>query len=314
MKIANTDKIGSTNKKSIVNCQLSIVNYILLIVFLFFSVNLHAQRGLFDGFEVGLSGSGGLSALHFTTVDKGKFTNSVGYAFGWEVGLLFTDGWSLRTGVNMASYKASVFFDQLETRTVFNETPGGYPLGSRYYRVFEHQQYEELHEALLLRFPLMVQYQATQRFYVAAGIQTGILANSSYRLRSDEFSIKGYSDFTDQYYEDFKQEGFNSYSKRKSANKLDFGVALSGVLETGLKWNLNNGMALYTGVFIDYGINDFRKNAPIKRIVEYSQDNDHAYNSIIFSQNNGEPMTSKVKPVAAGLRLRLNMGFKKINN
>ena len=117
-----------------------------------------------------------------------------------------------------------------------------------------------------------------------------------------------------QNYEEFVIHGFDTYSDVKSAKILDFGIALSGSLETGLKWRVNNGMALYTGIFLDYGLNDVRKGSPTRESIvyhEYIENGAYTFNSILHSQNNGIPMSGKVKPLAVGVRLRLSMSFRK---
>ena len=275
------------------------------------AVNLYGQQGnIFGNYEIGLSASGGLSALHFSTTDGRNPSYSAGYVLGWDFAILFTEKWSFRTGINMASYYASVSFDRMKTRNL-TVTPkeGGLPANSSFYVVTEYREYEELHEALYLRFPLMVQYRMGKYFYAAAGIQTGILANGTYRIKSGELVTEGYSDFTWQLYDDIPEHGFDIYSNIKSTNKPDFGIALSGALETGVKWGLNNGMALYTGVFLDYGLNDIRKSSPTKESIVYDENGAHTFNSILYSKNEGTPMTGKVQPLAVGLRMRLSMGF-----
>jgi len=284
---------------------------ILIILVGLLSVNLYGQR---NNLEIGLSGSAGLSALRFTTAAGVKPSHSAGFAFGCDIAVLFTNQWSLRTGVNMASYNAFVFFDLQETRNLTATPLGELPANSRFYMIAEYNRYEEHHEALYLRFLLMIQYRipigTQQHFYVAAGIQTGILANSSYRLRSGDVVIKGYSDFTMQYYEELTVHGFDIYSNIRSTSKPNFGIALFGAFETGMIWNLNEGMALYTGIFIDYGINDIRRGNLTKEPIIHNENGSHTFNSILFSQNDGKPMTGKVQPIAIGLRLRLSMAFR----
>ena len=275
------------------------------------AVQMYAQKGSFDGYEIGLCGSAGLSALQFTTANGSKPSYSAGYSFGWDIAVLFTNHWSFRTGANMASYHASVSFDRLETRNLI-ATPESLPADSRFYMEAEYIMYEEQHEALYLRFPLMVQYRSAgaNSFYLAAGVQTGIRANTLCRIRSGDVVTKGYSDFTRQYYDELPVHGFATYPDIQSAVKLDFGITLSGAFETGMMWKINNGMALYTGIFLDYGLNDLRKGGSVKESIVYDNHGAHTFNSILDSQNDGKPMTEKVQSLAVGLRLRWTMVFK----
>ena len=300
---------------------------ILSVLAILMAANLNAQN-LLERYEIGLCGSAGLSALHFTTADGSKPSYSAGYAFGMDIAVLFAERWAFRTGVNMSAYHASVAFGKLETRTQIPsplELPDGMTTEyDQFYLITEYSGYEELHKAIYLRFPLMVQYQmkadAKRNFYVAAGLQVGIGANTVYMLRSDDVVTKGYSDHTMQYYEfqdfseygeDFSKHGLDKYENVKSMNKSDFGLVLSGALETGLRWKLRNEMALYTGIFLDYSFNDVRRDSPTNGSINYDDKGAHTFNSFLQSQSDGTPMTGKIHPLAVGLRLRWSMLFKK---
>jgi len=277
-------------------------------------MNLNAQSNILDNYEIGLSGSAGLSALHFKTADGNKPTYSVGYAFGWDIAVLFSEQWAVRTGVSMGSYRSSVSFDHIETRNIISSPPG-MPKDSRFIRVSDFYNYEESHEALYLHFPLMAQYRfstsANKHLYVAAGFQTSILANSVYSIHSDEAVTKSYSDYTMVYYEGLPDLGFDTYSKIKSVNKPDFGISIAGVLETGIRMMFSNGTAMYASVFMDYGLNDIRKNTSSKHSIVYGEEGTISFNTLINAQNDGKPVINKVLPVSVGLRLRWSMMFRR---
>ena len=273
--------------------------------------NLYSQR-LFSGdHEIGLSGSAGMSALLFSPVDGSQPSYSAGYAVGWDIAFMFSERWAFRTGVNMASYHSAYSSDLLETRNL-TANPTEIPDGN-FYLETGYRGYEEQYEALYLLFPLMAQYRipvgAIHHFYAAGGVNAGIRTNDACRIRSGDVVTKGYSEYTMQYYEELPGHGFDTYRNVRSADKLDFGFALSGALETGMMWRINNGMALYTGIFLDYGFNDLRKGNPKKESIVYDEYGAHTFNSILHSQNDGSPMTGKVHPLAVGIRLRWSMLF-----
>ena len=276
------------------------------------TVNMSAQK---NGYEIGLCGSAGLSALQFTTADGSKPSYNAGYVFGWDIAVLFTGRWSFRTGVNMASYR-STFSSVLQKTRNLIPTPDNLPDDSRFYMIAEYNRYEERHEAFYLRFPLMIQYRipagAKQHFYAAAGVHAGIQTNSACRIHSGDVVTKGYSDYTMQYYEEMPGHGFDTYRNIRSAGKLDFGFVLSGAIETGMMWSINNGMALYTGIFLDYGLNDVRRGSLTKESFVFDEkEGAYMFNSILYSKNEEKPMTGKVQPLAVGLRLRWSMLFSK---
>lgn len=284
-----------------------IVFYILACLFV---VNIYAQDIDSKKIEVSLNGSAGLSGLLFTTDEESKLSFQDGYSYGWDVTFLFTKHCAFRTGLNMASYKSSISIDKFETQYIM-PTPSGLPPNSNFYLLTEYNNYEELYRVLYLRFPLMFQFQTGEKykFYVSAGVQVGILSNASYLIRCNNLTTKGYSEFTDYYFENFPEHGFSSYSNIKSTGKPDFGISFSGVLETGLKWKINDEMALYTGFFADYGLNDIRKSNSTKESIICSNKGVFTFNSILHSQINDKQITGKVQPFAAGLRLRWSFLF-----
>ena len=80
---------------------------------------------------------------------------------------------------------------------------------------------------------------------------------------------------------------------------------LSG--EAGVKWNIGNAMYLYTGAYIDYGLNNIKKDTP-KSLLGY--DNKAAkfpdgfvYNSMANS------LSEKIAPLSIGLKVRFSLDW-----
>ena len=149
--------------------------------------SLHSQ-GI--SYEIGIHGSAGMSALRFAPASGGMPSFGMGYVLGWDVSLLFSERLSFRTGANVTSYRALASFDQMETRNVLSPPPDNLPLDSRFYVVAQYNRYEEEHEVLYIRIPIMIQYMIpagnNSHFYAAAGVLTGLPINAFYRIRSGD--------------------------------------------------------------------------------------------------------------------------------
>jgi len=285
---------------------------ILIILAGLITVNINAQNNNSDKIEIGVSGSAGMSALNFTPINGNSPSYGFGYDFGWDIAFLFSEQLSFRTGVNLASYKSSISIEEHSVRHQI-QLPIGIPIDG-FYMIAEYTQYEELFEAFFIRFPLMVQYQmgSKQNFYVAAGLYVGLPLNSFSQINADQLVTKGYSEYTMQYYEKMPNHGFDTYTDIKSGSKLDLGLSLSAALEAGLKWNIKNGMLLYTGIFADFGLNNIRKGDSMEESVFFNEDEkSFKFNSILHSQTEGKPLTDKVKPNAFGLKIRLSLTISK---
>jgi outer membrane protein OmpA-like peptidoglycan-associated protein len=88
-------------------------------------------------------------------------------------------------------------------------------------------------------------------------------------------------------------------------------LSCTGTLEAGVKWNMGIGTDLYTGIYLDYGLNDMVRDRGKTRFVEYSYANPaepqinslltsiygYSVNSLYFMEN--------VTPLAIGIKLKL---------
>jgi hypothetical protein len=81
---------------------------------------------------------------------------------------------------------------------------------------------------------------------------------------------------------------------------LRLNCSYAGTLEAGMKWNLSIGMDLYTGFYMDYGLNNMLKGKEKNHFVEYNYDNpsDPQINGLLTS-------LQKVSSLSAGIKLRL---------
>ncbi len=113
-----------------------------------------------------------------------------------------------------------------------------------YYRNKEESGGEDLHKQRVhqLQIPLMLQFQIGDwhKYYLAAGAKVGIPLDISSEFVSPKFEVGG-KDYSD-----------------------DLRTTFLASAETGMKWQLKEHLYLYTGAYLDYGLNSFVKDVKSK--------------------------------------------------
>jgi outer membrane protein OmpA-like peptidoglycan-associated protein len=85
------------------------------------------------------------------------------------------------------------------------------------------------------------------------------------------------------------------------SGKPDLGISFMGTAETGVKWDIGVGTALYTSVFVDYGFNDMLKSSySEKHFMEYNQN--EPSKPIV---NTACVLPGRFSPVSFGVKLKL---------
>ena len=261
--------------------------------------------------EFSFFAGGGLSDLKYdASAGKQKMD------FGGQVGLgyqyFFCRNLGLGTGAEIALYNSVFNMDNLSTRyTTADMTGDNFEFRSTV------SNYEEKQNAMLLQIPLMLQFQygGKHKFYIAAGGKAGIPLSGKYKSSSASIVNTGYYDYENYEYTTPEFMGFGTFTNKNAKGDLDFKTAFFASAEIGMKWRLSDKLSLYTGAYLDYGLNDIRKvetrHVTSLQFVEYNTANprDFAINSIVNSQysrnGNMQSFTDKIIPMAAGIKLRL---------
>jgi len=230
--------------------------------------------------EFSLFGSGGISTLLYSpTVGE----NQLGFGgnFGLNYNLRFSENWSLKTGVGVAMFGSTFSLDHLETRST------EFDIGENTYFELRTRlnNYSETLQSLMLQIPLMLQGERflrnpNRQFYTAFGVKLGIPLSGTYRSTVGNISHSGFFSFENNEYRDFEEVGFGTFSNVRSDGTVDFNLAIFASAEVGMRWWLNSGRSLYTGVFVDFGLS----NLNIDRLV-----------------------ASSVRPMSVGLTLRFSL-------
>jgi hypothetical protein len=247
--------------------------------------------------EISLWGASGLSSLQFRT-PYGKTSDGLGSAFGVGYTYFWGKNWGLSSGLEYAYYQRKISIDGFsgayETLDVL-----GNPI--TYNTRIEH--YSEKQFAGLLNIPLSVQYQTggNHKFYASAGLKLGLPVSTRYSGSNAVLTASGYYPAYDQTEIWQSDLGYGVFNLSGNSGKLDLGVALSGTLETGVKWNPGTGTALYTGVFVDYGFNNVLSGSYSKKpLIEY---NHSIPNQPVI--NTACVLTERFSPLAFGLKVKL---------
>ena len=227
---------------------------ILLAIAIITTCSVSAQVFKRQRHELSFHVGAGLSTLQYD-LQAGKHKNGIGFQFGGGYAYFFHRDWALRSGVEIAFYNANAGLKNFsDSYDVSGATPEG-----NYTFSYEINRYSETQQAMYVNIPLMLQFQTgrTYIFYGAIGGKVGFPVNASARVKKHDLTTKGYFPREGRTYDDLPQFGFGGYEYRKSKTGLD-NMKLHYMLsaEAGLKWKVLKGNDLYTGVYVDYGLNN----------------------------------------------------------
>jgi hypothetical protein len=272
-----------------------------------FAQNRHKRYGKqYRKHEISLSLGGGISALQYK-VTEGRQKNGFGGEIGFGYNFFFLPNLGVGTGLEFALYNASFSLDNSSIRFLTTDMENVQ---------FEFRStmsdYKEKQYAVMLQIPIMLQFQTGRKhqFYATAGGRIGFPISAKYNNSKAVVQNSGYYEEEDYEYTTQLFMGFGQFSGKSEKLNLKIAVLLSA--ETGIKWSMNDGYSFYTGVYVDYGLNNLLKSQaspPEFLSFNTTQANGFAINSIINSQysHNGEmkSFTEKIVPMSVGVRVRL---------
>jgi len=251
--------------------------------------------------DLSINVGGGLSALNFNP-SAGKSTSGFGGEFGIGYHFFLTPKWSIGTGVNLALYNSKASLGK------YNKTIDAWTLRNTHFKFSQELfNYKDDISATMLTIPLMLQFQSTGKikFYVAGGGKIGIPLSAKNKTSIGHLTTDGYFPDREVTYDDLPQYAFGIYQgiNQKTDMNLNIAFMLSG--EAGLKWQLGS-MNLYTGAYIDYGLNDVRKDKPAASLLGYNA-RATSYPSGFIYNGMANGLSSKVSTFAVGVKIRLQL-------
>jgi len=260
----------------------------------------------FNRIEFSINAGGGMSNFQTRQTNGKDLWNWTGTA-GWGFHFFFNPHWGIGTGVNYSIYNTGIsineYYKEQSTINMLTGNPFVFRVRSL--------DYQENQQSRLVTIPLMIQYQGAGKtaFYASLGGKAGVPVTSKGNPKG-RFTTQGYYENMNVTYEDLPQFGFvtnQPFPDRQ--NDIRLKPAYLASAELGVKWRLGKVVSLYTGLYVDYGLNDIlnkevanNANAVVFQPATPAQ---FAYNTAIYSNS------KQVKPLAGGITLRLAFGFKK---
>jgi hypothetical protein len=254
--------------------------------------------------EFSVYGLGGLSGLDYKL--SGDGTKSGGAGGGIGLGYIFNinDNWGIVTGAEVGIFGSKVAYDSHSGEYEYG-TAGTY---DHFKLRYSMSGYEEQQKVTLFSVPVMVQFKTPTgraHFYLAGGIKFGFPINAEATITQGRVTTSGDFSYEQIEYVDLEEYGFvNNMPLAETKSKIDLGFSATLALETGVRFSLSDNVALYTGAFLDYGLNDIR-SVKDKHVIDYqiSAPSEFVHNSVLNSA-----LTDKVNIFAAGLKIRLSFG------
>jgi OmpA-OmpF porin, OOP family len=252
--------------------------------------------------EISFSAGGGLSGLSYT-IKNGSSTLKPGFQAGVGVTHFLNSRWGIATGLELGYYRTRA---TLAPNTVFSAYEIDSEGNAFEYRV-KTKGYEEKQKLYALQVPLMLQFQPLSKsrtqLYALGGVKFALPVSSSYQTKADEINATGYYPDVNAEITDLPAHGFGTQTNWTNKGDYDFKLSYALAAETGARFRLSSGNYLYAGLFIDYGLNNIKKQEGDQTLLTY---NPTAVNQ---SQANGvfslANTTGAVRLLTYGIKLRI---------
>ena len=263
------------------------------------------EQNKYNQHEFSFQVSGGMSPLTFKT-EVGESSGGGGFGAGFGYTYRFNPNWGISTGVNVATFGNKLSLDAFNGS--YNTTDNQ---GDDFRFSYSVTNYEEKQNVTMVLIPIMARYELPLNFnfaetdlQVAGGFKVGLPLSSKSTVQQGTFSSQGYYSHENQTYQNLPHRGFvTNHTMDKAKNTLELKTAIMLSLEAGLSFNLGNDLALFSGLYFDYGLNDIQKLQD-GELVQYQSENPAALQTGNALQTN---MVSKIVPMSVGLKVRIGL-------
>ena len=260
----------------------------------------------FSRSEFSIRMGGGASSFQTRPTEGKDFWNWTGVA-GLGYHFFFNPHWGIGTGANFAVYNGGISIDNYSRRQDAVNKATGHPFDF----LVKSSNYKEPQQAMMINIPLMLQYQGVGKtaFYAALGGKAGIPVSAKSQLKGN-FSSGGFFPNLNVTYENLPEYGFvTDFPFPENKTDITLKTAFLASAELGVKWRLGKSASLYTGIYVDYGLNNLLDKEPTTDtdLVIYQPDtpSQFAYNTA------ANLYVKQIAPVAGGITLRLAFGCKR---
>lgn len=219
--------------------------------------------------------------------DVAGITSKVGLGGGAGLGynFFFSSKWGVGTGIELGFYNASTTIGNLTGDEWTTDLSSSESFRFQY----EAQNYEEKQSINMLTIPLLVNFQTGEKYtlYASAGLRIGIPLSSKAEQTAAQLTTSGFYPALGYVVTDVPEAGFATISNYSASGNLDLKTSCILSVEAGLKWKLIKNWNVYTGLYLDYGLNNIQKTAD-KQVVHYQADKPAVFeaNSILNTPKN----------------------------
>ena len=274
--------------------------------------------------EISLHTFMGVSKIDYPDMAGTQF--SPGFGAGFSYSYFFSPKWGITIGGGLQLFNNrgtdinGNFRHHLEANDFENE---------RVILYYDFRGYVETQWSMMVMVPLMFQYQTNESrnkaFYYAGGAKIGMPFAGSYKGSVESAMVCGYYpnklgeppakyNFNDCNRDGFgigsEELGFGDYGAVSSYEKLKLNTAIFASVEAGVKWRLYDKLAVYTGFWLDWAVNDVAKRSAVDQPftwtpkLSYAED-PHTPNGKIDFKSRTE---GKAIPASMGFTIRFAVG------
>ncbi|HLP05633.1 MAG TPA: OmpA family protein [Paludibacter sp.] len=232
--------------------------------------------------------SGGMHSLGYS-LQSGTTNPFLGLGVSASYSYFFNSNWGVNAGLEIQSLGDYATLNYLSTLTDVDTDGDTYEFRS------DFKNWREKQHVLLLEIPIKAQYryplQKKLDLLATAGFKIGIPVAANYKSFEGQIVNTGYYDQWNVVLSDMPQHGFSTIANSYSGN-LKLKAAFMGLVEVGGLYQLKPGLKLYSGLYLNYGLNILAAgNKPI-----YQPDG--VYNGILASD-----LVRNTCPLAVGIKV-----------
>jgi len=245
-------------------------------------------------------GAGGVFSFIDYGLKDGQLDRENGLSLNLRYSYYLNDNWSIGLGAEYQTFNSAANLPNVN---------GSYATTDSEAENFEFRyNATRLRESQNLKFiniPINLQYEGADypSIYASVGAKVGFAIKSTYETSIDNVSTSGYYPQYDAELFDPAFMGFGNFGTVNTGKQdLDLAVAYLATFEAGVKQFESDGMAIYIGLYLDYGINDILKKDSRPELIEYTEGVpvNLQYNSLLNSSS-----AEDVKLMAYGAKLRI---------
>lgn len=272
---------------------------IIYSIFVFATCSISAQN--YAKHEFVLRGGVGATSLNASTAgvtNKGGFGGNAGLGYNY----FFSSRFGIGTGLELGFYNAKSTADLLTASYQAYDKVEQENFNFSYNFV----GFEEKQSITMFTIPLLVNFQTgvKNKFYASAGFRIAIPVGKSIEQTATNLLTTGtYAGFP-PFEGDVPESGFVNIDNYSASSSVELNTSFMLSLEAGMRWKLTENWGLYTGLYLDYGLNNIRKTNN-KQVVQYQTD---APASLQANSVLNTSWTSKVHPMSYGLRISVAFG------